>query len=92
MITVHKIPVVLNDTFTWELPEGAQFLSLQVQRGDAQMWFRVDTRNALRRQSFAVVGTGNEIPESMAHAPFLGTFQLSGGALVFHVFGGIYGA
>ena len=92
MITVHKIPVVLNDTFTWDLPEGAQFLSLQLQRGQPQMWFRVDTRNALRRQVFAVVGTGKEIPLSMGHAPFLGTFQLENDQLVLHVFGGIYGA
>lgn len=90
MITVYKIPLVLSETFTWDLPEGAQFLSLQMQDNDPQMWFRVDDSRPQRRQVFGVCGTGNKIHDSVAAAPFLGTFQLSEGALVLHVFGGIY--
>jgi len=90
MITVYKIPVVLKDTFTWDLPSGAQFLSLQMQDGDPQMWFRVDTRHPDRRLVFGVCGTGQVLPDAVASAPFLGTFQMEGGALVLHVFGGIY--
>jgi len=90
MITIHKHGVFLGDTFTLELPEGATFLSLQMQQGKPQMWFRVEDSRPLRRQVFGICGTGNEIPPQIASAPFLGTFQMDGGALVIHVFGGIY--
>lgn len=90
MITIHKHPVSLQDTFTLALPEGATFLSLQNQRGAPQMWFKVDDSRPLRNQLFGICGTGQEIPSPVAAAPFLGTFQLEGGALVLHVFGGIY--
>ena len=90
MITIHKHAVFLGGTFSIDLPEGAVFLSVQVQHGKAQMWFRVDDSRPLRRQVFGVCGTGCEIPSQVAHAPFLGTFQLEDGAFVLHVFGGIY--
>lgn len=90
MITIHKHVVFLGDTFTLELPEGAEFLSLQIQHGKPQMWFRVDDSRPVRRQIFGICGTGHEIPSLVAHAPFRGTFQMEGGSLVLHVFGGIY--
>ena len=90
MITIHKHAVFLCDTFTIELPEGSTFLSLQMQHGKPQMWFRVDDSRPMRRQVFGICGTGHEISSALAQAPFLGTFQMDGGALVIHVFGGIY--
>lgn len=90
MITIHKYDVFFGDTFTVEMPEGAEFLSLQVQHGRPQMWFRVDDSRPVRRQVFGICGTGKDIPDRVAAAPFLGTFQMEGGALVIHVFGGIY--
>lgn len=90
MITIHKHPVFLGDTFTIELPEGATFLSLQMQQGKPQMWFRVDDSRQSRRQVFGICGTGHEIPPQVSAAPFLGTFQMDGGAFVLHVFGGLY--
>lgn len=90
MITIHKHAVFLGDTFTIELPEGSTFLSLQIQHGKPQMWFRVDDSRPMRRQVFGVCGTGSEIPPQVSSAPFLGTFQMEGGSLILHVFGGIY--
>lgn len=90
MITIHKHAVFLGDTFTIGLPEGATFLSLQMQHGKPQMWFRVDDSRPVRRQIFGICGTGQEIPPQVASAPFLGTFQMDAGDIVIHVFGGIY--
>lgn len=88
MKTVFKYEVPLSETFHIDLPEGAIFLTLQVQFSTPQMWFRVDSERPLQRQVFGVCGTGEPIPTAVLEAPFLGTFQLSRGALVFHVFGG----
>lgn len=83
MQTIFKFPVLLQDRFQLEIPEGAEFLSLQTQSGSPQMWFKVDELAAKQRRRFSVVGTGHYVAPS---ANFLGTFQLDGGALVFHVF------
>lgn len=90
MITVHKYPVQMQAEFTVELPRGAEFLSVQEQNGEPQMWFRVDTRREVVRQVFSIVGTGHPIAPELSRLPHLGTFQVAGGSLVFHLFGGIY--
>lgn len=89
MITVFKFALPLEEVFTLALPEGAEFLSVQVQAGAPQMWFRVNTAWPWRDQLFGVCGTGQELNSRLAFAPFKGTFQLNDGALVFHLFGGI---
>lgn len=90
MITVHKYQVQMSAEFTVALPSGAEFLSVQVQHGEPQMWFRVDTDSPQRLQQFCVAGTGHPIAPELSRLPHLGTFQLSDGALVFHLFGGVY--
>jgi hypothetical protein len=90
MITIHKHAVPLEQTFTLDLPEGATFLSVQVQHGTAQMWFRVDDSRPLKAQRFEVCSTGNPLLPMAVVWPFLGTFQLGDGALVLHLFGGVY--
>lgn len=90
MITVYKYPVQMQAEFTVNLPRGAEFLSVQEQNGEPQMWLRVDTSRELAKQVFSIVGTGHPIATELARLPYLGTFQLGGGSLVFHLFGGIY--
>ena len=90
MITVYKYPVQMQAEFTVDLPRGAEFLSVQVQHGDPQMWFRVDTSREVVRQVFSTVGTGHPIAPELSRLPYLGTFHLSDGALAFHLFGGVY--
>ena len=90
MITIYKYRVQLEEVFTVALPEGAEFLSVQVQHGNTEMWFRVDTSRAERAQLFGICGTGAELHPKIQSAPFKGTFQLQGGNFVFHLFGGIY--
>ena len=90
MITIFKYPVKMSGRFLLEMPQGAQFLSLQVQGDHAQLWFRVDTSRPMRSYEFGVFGTGHEMTGDLAYAPHLGTFQLAEGSLVFHAFGGNY--
>jgi|WetSurMetagenome_2_1015567.scaffolds.fasta_scaffold525737_2 hypothetical protein len=84
MRTIHKYPVH-DYGMRLELPIGAEFLAVQVQHGQPQAWFLLDPNEPKKTtRVFSVFGTGHE----MSDAPrvYLGTFQLSGGALVFHLF------
>jgi hypothetical protein len=89
MITIFKYPVQMTEDFTVRLPAGAKVIHVDVQRGQPQMWVRVDTDQPERHQAFGVFGTGHDMSKHpVAAAPHLGTFMLEN--LVFHLFGGIY--
>lgn len=90
MITIFKYPVQMSEDFTFEAPAGAEFLSVQVQAGEAQLWARVDTSRPAATYRFGVHGTGHELNSFTRSAPHIGTFQIDGGALVFHLLGGLY--
>lgn len=90
MRTIFKYPVQMSEYFTVEAPEGAEFLSVQLQGGGVQMWVRVDTARPIATYRFGVHGTGHSLNDFTAHAPHIGTFQIAGGSLVFHLFGGSY--
>lgn len=73
-----------GDTFTQAMPEGAMFLSAQIQRGTTPvMWFLVDPHAPHSERSFIAVGTGQSVP---ADAMCLATLQYYGGDLVAHLF------
>lgn len=88
MPTIFKYPIILQDEFELDLPAGAEFLHLDVQFGEPHLWFRVEPSAPVVRQKFAVIGTGNPVYPGYDTAPHLGSFQLQGGRLVFHVFAG----
>lgn len=81
---IWKYPVHLTDQFGAHIPEGAEVLSVQVQHGEPQMWVLVEPDAPQRYRNFRVVGTGH--PFDPAGWDFVGTFQISGGDLVFHLF------
>lgn len=84
MITVHKYPFQIDDSFQLRLPAGAQLLTIQVQGATPCMWFKVDTEQPKYTKTFYVRGTGHDCSDV---GEYLGTFQLHSGQLVFHVFG-----
>lgn len=88
MNTVYKYPVPITDGFYLELPAGAKVLSFQVQGGGSSpyIWVLVDTERPKVRRYFRVAGTGHPIENAPADLRFIGTIQLSGGALIFHLF------
>lgn len=90
MQTIHKFKVQMLEDFIIEAPEGAQFLSVQQQHGQVQLWARVNTNRPMAAYRFGVHGTGHELNAFTARAPHIGTFQICEGSLVFHLFGGIY--
>ncbi len=69
------------------IPQGAEILSVQMQRGQPVFWALVDTDAPLVIRSFFVIGTGRE-ETTATKADHIGTLQLEGGNLVLHVFEG----
>ncbi len=81
--TIWKYPVT-PDHWTQLMPVDAEILSVQVQQKEVQMWVLVDPDAIRKGREFEVYGTGHSIPENPGK--FIGTFQLEGGTLVFHLF------
>ena len=87
MQTVYKYgPIQPNDYFELDLPEGAQILTVAEQHGEVYLWALVVTENAPETRRFRWAGTGHRLTEDESGLRFISTFQMSGGALVFHVF------
>lgn len=84
MRTIHKYSVGLSGEFVLNIPDGFECLSVQVQGSTPYLWVLVDTSRPPKLQRFCVAGTGH--PVTIDDLKFVGTFQLDGGRLVFHVF------
>lgn len=74
----------LSPDCTIEMPKGAKILAIQEQCNKPQMWALVDPEAEKESRHFLTIGTGHRI--NMDLGEYHGTFQVDGGALVFHVF------
>ena len=66
------------------MPVGAEVLCVQEQNGCACIWALVDPKNEIETRSFFLVGTGEPMPDNPSK--YIGTFQLSDGRYVGHIF------
>lgn len=66
------------------IPDDAEFLCVQTQNNEPQMWFLLDPSKPKVQRNFAAFGTGHEY--DLQNGKYLGTFQLDSGSLVSHVF------
>lgn len=85
MPTIWKFSFETRDGVMIDMPEGAEILSLQLQNGMPTIWALVHPERRLAARWFRIYGTGHPIDMEM-EGEFIGTYQLAGGALVFHVF------
>lgn len=69
-----------------EMPADSELLSVQVQNGLPCLWAVVDPSAPKAMVRFRVHGTGHPLEEDIDEWIWLGTFQMHGGGLVFHVF------
>jgi len=86
---IYKYPVAPDDSFTLELPIGAQYLhsSLQPCAGGVFMWLLIDPDAEKVPVKFHVIGTGHRIADDMDDLLYLDTFYpMPDGSLVFHLF------
>jgi len=100
MITIWKAPLLMMNTefaagyhakwkeeYIVEMPLESELLTVQVQKGNPCVWFRVDTeQKQMSLWKFIIVGTGHEIKIPITFTKYVGTFQLYDGAFIGHVF------
>ena len=85
MQTIWKYELETTDTQEVNIPLGAKILDVQVQHGKPCLWALVDTDRRLRKTIISTYGTGHNVDRTIAKI-YIGTYQLSNGDFVFHVF------
>jgi hypothetical protein len=86
MNTIYKYHLPVQDEVTIDFPRYGKVLSVGVQHGETYIWAAVTTTDEVCRRRFHWRGTGHDIN---GLSNFVGTVQLHGGALVFHLFEGV---
>lgn len=84
MRTIYKYPLIQAQKQTLSLPEGYRLLSVQAQGNQPCLWALVDPARSRMNVNIAIYGTGDVIYDELIS--YISTFQLHGGALVFHAF------
>lgn len=86
--TIWKFPLKSEDYQRIKMPFGAEILSVQTQNETPCIWALVNPQeNEIEERRFELFGTGHFIQcDDDKNRKFIGTFQLGGGALVFHLF------
>lgn len=85
MKAIWKYEMHILEEFTIEMPVGAEVLSVQVQDGLPYIWALVEPENERASRMFSLRGTGHPAGD-LCGVKFIGTFQMRGGMLVFHLF------
>ena len=81
--TIFKYSLDPTGSFIY-LPAGAKILTVQVQNNQPCIWAEVDPTNYTVKRDISIIGTGHTLPKK--EVTYIGTFQLFGGDLVFHVY------
>jgi hypothetical protein len=82
MHTIWKY--ALDPTTTLALPCDAAILTVQIQHGQPYIWIRLNTEHPTILRTFECFGTGHPLPNILR--TYIGSFQMEGGNLMFHVF------
>ncbi len=80
---IWKFELPVEDNIVVRMPDGAQIISVDVQREIPCLWAIVDPAAALVDRNFVLRGTGHELGIVGGH---VGSFLLYSGAIVFHLF------
>ena len=94
--TIWKFELDIVDSQVMLMPRGAKILTVQTQlvvepqdhnHVEPHIWALVDPQTELVGHGFLVAGTGHTIDTKDAiSGEYVGTFQMHGGALIWHVF------
>ena len=85
MLKVWKFPIVIDDYQSIAMPSGARLLHIDLQNGTPCIWALVDPHASIVKRKLRIAGTGHPIDpiETRNH---VGTVQMLGGNLIWHVF------
>lgn len=85
MKTIWKFELTITDEQIINMPRGGQILTIQTQNEVPCIWALVDPINSKEIVTIHIFGTGHPIRDNF-NGKYIGTFQLQGGSLIFHVF------
>lgn len=86
-MTIWKFPLRFPaDVQTVAMPRRSEILSCQLQDSTPTLWAVVDPEEPTESRTIRIFGTGHTLPEQHAILSYIGTVQMIGGALVWHVF------
>lgn len=84
-MTIYKYPIRIADVQEVLLPLNAEILTAQMQSGTLCLWAKVEEGNtSMEERTIEVFGTGH--PMSNNARRYIGTAQMHGGSLIWHVF------
>ena len=86
MKTIYKYTLEATEHQVIEMPKNAEILHIDVQHGKPCLWALVDTGLDKEKRAFYTFATGQDINGDLGTINHIGTYQLQGGAYVFHVF------
>ena len=85
MKAIWKYSIQISDSIIVDMPEGAEILTVQTQNNIACIWAKVDDNKVMVQRHLQMIGTGHDITDRKI-GKYIGTFQIEGGVLVFHLF------
>lgn len=83
---IYKYPLDVTDIQHVPIHRGAEPIAVMVQNEIPCIWAIVDIDEPLTKIWIRIVGTGHPLPDGCDMYSHIGSFQLRGGALVFHAF------
>lgn len=84
MKTIYKYLLKTEDYQLINIHKNAKLLTVQIQQGVPCLWALVETDEKTEDINILTRGTGHRIIET--DIEYVGTYQLLGGGLIFHVF------
>lgn len=87
MKVIYKYRLEVTDCQEIEMPIDSEILTVQSQGEIGCLWAMVDTEFEKEKKIIRIVGTGHTVPPDCGQ--YIGTFQMAGGVLIWHVFEGL---
>jgi len=88
MNVIYKYQIFPGDMQVLEIPQDSKILCVQTQGGEPQMWVQQYTEGSLTQKEIYIIPTGATFDAD--DKKYIGTFQLNGGTLVFHVYESVF--
>lgn len=85
MKAIWKFAFTSTGEFSIDIPGGAEILCVHIHYGVSCLYVLLDTGNTVETRTFVVHGTGHPVSSS-ENKKYIGTYQESGGDLVWHLF------
>ena len=86
MLTIHKFPIKSTNNISIRAARGARPLCVQVQDGAPCVWMLLDAAREQCKHLFRIYGTGWDMDDTVRMEQYVGTFQVDGGMLIWHLF------